>query len=137
MNRVDLKDLVGMGLGETMELHEKQLHGNRWRRPSVDAVWTASVMRVPNGWLFSRPAGDGSELATVFVPFPNMVERVEGKDYLHLPEKRKEDHPERIPCKLCGEPFDHTLAAVCAPQVKLLDQWRILHGRRRTDWKRE
>lgn len=66
-------------------------------------------------------------------------------------ERRHEDRPELIPCKPHGEPIEPvddeqgTPWMVCAPTphdchhccTMTLDDWRMLHGRRVTDWRRD
>jgi hypothetical protein len=51
-------------------------------------------------------------------------------------ERRVADHPELIPCKLCGGAFDveEMCCAKCEYEATTLTEWRILMGRRRTDW---
>jgi hypothetical protein len=50
-------------------------------------------------------------------------------------ERRHAEHPEMIPCKLCGEGFDGRYPSTCSGK-SMEEQWTILHGRRSTDWRK-
>jgi hypothetical protein len=92
------------------------------RDPNMVASYAASLARL---LAMEGKSGAAAELS-----------RVLGYGIKDVPERRKGDHPEMIPCKLCGGAFDagEIYCSKCEYEATTLTEWRILMGRRRTDW---